>query len=156
MTTKKISGASGATLETRKWLKLRTLFCAASYNIRKGFPSSPRGTFRGLSGRLSHPTFNHPSGGWKKREGLEIPLIVVSPLGSLEPPRPQALPSLFFHPSVARLEETPIFPSSPATFGMVPLRIILNQSTRDSYTRCYGYTDRAYLRVLPVCQCCVA
>jgi hypothetical protein len=32
----------------------------------------------------------------------------------------------------------------------------LNKSTRDSYTRCHGNTDIARLRVLPVCQCCVA
>ena len=32
----------------------------------------------------------------------------------------------------------------------------LHRSTRDSYTRCQGYTDIARLRVRPVCQCCVA
>jgi len=32
----------------------------------------------------------------------------------------------------------------------------LNRSTRDSYTRCHGHADIACLRVLPVCQCCVA
>jgi len=32
----------------------------------------------------------------------------------------------------------------------------LNQSTGDSYTRCREHTDIARLRVLPVCQCCVA
>jgi hypothetical protein len=32
----------------------------------------------------------------------------------------------------------------------------LNQSTRDSYTRCPGRTDITHLCVLPVYQCCVA
>ena len=32
----------------------------------------------------------------------------------------------------------------------------LNQSTQDSYTRCPGHSDIARLRVLSVCQCCVA
>ena len=32
----------------------------------------------------------------------------------------------------------------------------LNQSTRDSYTRCPGRTDITRLCVLPVYQCCVA
>jgi hypothetical protein len=32
----------------------------------------------------------------------------------------------------------------------------LNQSTGESYTRCREHTDIARLRVLPVCQCCVA
>jgi hypothetical protein len=31
----------------------------------------------------------------------------------------------------------------------------LNQSTRDSYTRCPRRTDITRLCVLPVCQCCV-
>jgi len=35
-------------------------------------------------------------------------------------------------------------------------RLGLNQSTGDSYTRCREHTDIARLRVLPVCQCCVA
>ena len=34
--------------------------------------------------------------------------------------------------------------------------VTLNRSTRDSYTRCHGHPDIARLRVLPVCQCCVA
>jgi PAS domain-containing protein len=33
---------------------------------------------------------------------------------------------------------------------------LLNRSTRDSYTRCHGNTDIARLRVLSVCQSCVA
>ena len=33
---------------------------------------------------------------------------------------------------------------------------ILNRSTRDSYTRCHGNTDIARLRMLLVCQWCVA
>src|SRR4029453_14128305 len=33
---------------------------------------------------------------------------------------------------------------------------VLNRSTRDSYTRYHGNTDIVRLRVLPVCQCCVA
>ena len=33
---------------------------------------------------------------------------------------------------------------------------ILNRPTRDSYTRCHGHIDIVRLRVLPVCQCCVA
>jgi len=32
----------------------------------------------------------------------------------------------------------------------------LNRSTQDSYTRCHGHTDITRLRVLPVCQSCVA
>jgi len=35
-------------------------------------------------------------------------------------------------------------------------RQTLNHSTQDSYTQCHGNTDTARLRVLPVCQCCVA
>jgi hypothetical protein len=56
--TKKVSGASGATLETQKWLKLQTLFCAASYNIKERISSLPKK----ILGGLSHPTFNHPCG----------------------------------------------------------------------------------------------
>ena len=37
-----------------------------------------------------------------------------------------------------------------------PKPLQLNRSTRDSYTRCHGNTDNARLRVLPVCQSCVA
>jgi hypothetical protein len=33
---------------------------------------------------------------------------------------------------------------------------LLNRSTQDSYTRCHGHTDITRLRVLPVCQSCVA
>jgi len=35
------------------------------------------------------------------------------------------------------------------------LQVELNQSTRDSYTRCPRRTDITRLCVLPVCQCCV-
>jgi len=41
-------------------------------------------------------------------------------------------------------------------FVLLGTIIILNRSTRDSYTRCHGHPGIARLRVLPVCQCCVA
>src|SRR5262245_28540062 len=47
-------------------------------------------------------------------------------------------------------------PASLISWGAVPGAYRLNRSTRDSYTRCQGYTDIARLRVRPVCQCCVA
>src|SRR5262245_47958750 len=42
----------------------------------------------------------------------------------------------------------------PITQGQ--LKYTLNQPTRDSYTRCHRCTDIRRIRVLPVCQCCVA
>jgi hypothetical protein len=35
-------------------------------------------------------------------------------------------------------------------------RRLLNRSTRGSYTSCLGHVDMARLRVLPVCQYCMA
>jgi hypothetical protein len=41
-------------------------------------------------------------------------------------------------------------------YAIPPFFAHLNRSIRDSYTRCHGNIDIARLRVLPVCQCCVA
>src|SRR5262249_48291922 len=47
----------------------------------------------------------------------------------------------------------PAFHSGPR---LTPVMCTLNRSTQDSYTRCHGHTDITRLRVLPVCQSCVA
>src|SRR5262245_34018063 len=60
----KVSGAGGATLKERKLLNFQALFCAASYNIERGFSHSPRGSFRVfLTPPLTTPT------GWMERKG---------------------------------------------------------------------------------------
>lgn len=51
-----------------------------------------------------------------------------------------------------------VAPASAARWltGLFAAIRTLNRSTRDSDTRCHGNTGMAGLRVLPVCQCCVA
>src|SRR6266705_4988748 len=117
MITQKVSGASGATLKTQKWLNFRTLFCAASYNIRKGFPSFTRGTFRDF---LTPPLTTLRVDGKKAQISPECPGTPSAPKS------PQDFPFLSI-PSEARVRgapaphllPSPSFPSNEQCISML-------------------------------------